>query len=606
MGKLIGKKKVALASTEAGSRETHPFPKINRFLVDFCLLNFLHGSIEFSFTLFIAEISSNSLFFVALAGLLISLVVAFGQSVADKWIGKMDRLVAMTRLLVGSIVSVIVITIVCIVLLLSTYFTGPSTTRLMYILPFLFATTTLCAASIRRVIENDWIVVLSDQDSEWLTKTNSRMQQGYLFGSSISPVVVGMLCSTLPLGMVAVLLVVGHIGTMLFLLTDFNTVYNSFPPLASRSIEGAATTAVDGTGKGTNMGVNSSMGAPASAADEKMRALAAVLGNFDDDAPSSSHIQTSTTTAASTSSSCMARSIASCRAVCSTGTLRLIQTSGCVSIILASCLVALSVLSFGPVTTVYLRSTGMSDHSLGILRGLAAVAGGAGGMLFAPLKERVGVVVAGRYGVWFQATCVGVAALCVSVLSPAGGSGLVALAVLVSRVGWWLFELCTRDIVATQTMALPEEVRKEVNGYRQTLTSLFAAASFAAAVALPDQASFSILATSSAIASVCGCAVYTVCSPDVHAWLRLVCCKVCQGGEEKSNSGPSPAKRANAASRSDFTALSTSSHHGLSEQKGTSTSMSNVGDDDDDDIDLEALAAANAVTFTIVGDDEDN
>ena len=365
-------KKKALSRAEAG-KESNPFSHMKSFLIRYECYKW--SSFEFLLILLIAQVSNNSLFFVALGGLFVS--CSSPSSIMDIWF-KCDRMVGITRAMVISIVSGGSCIVLCLALLLSSYITGQSTARLLYLLPVLFAIHLLSDKIIQRCIENDWCQVLSDGDTEWLNRTESRMQRLGLMGASIVPILIGTV-ATQSLSFAAILLGIGHVLATLVLWRHLSIVYVSFPALGSTTNANVATVA------GESVMEKSTVSSGTTKNESALMALAAVLGERDDESHGEVQITLSPlndneSNSVATGSFCGAKCCSKCidptfsiqhfTHVCT-----VVMASGCVGTILASSCLFLTVLSMGSVMTVYLRWTGLSDYGLGILRGLTAVAG---------------------------------------------------------------------------------------------------------------------------------------------------------------------------------------------------------------------------------------
>ena len=365
-------KKKALSRTEAG-KECNPFQHMNLFMIKYTC--YRESSFEFLLILLIAQASNNSLFFVALGGLLTCCISP--SSIMDKWF-KCDRMVGISRAMVISIVAGGLCIILCLALLLSSYITGQSTARLLYVLPVLFAIHILSEKIIQRCIENDWCQVLSDGDTEWLNRTESRMQRLGLIGACIAPMVIGTV-ATQSLSFAAILLGSGHVVATLMFWRHLSNVYVSFPAL------GSLTTHTDAAGVAGESVMEKSTVLHGTKNESALMALAAVLGERDDESHNEVQITFSPLNdSESNSVETGKQSCATCCTKCMDPTLSfqhftnvctVVTASGCVGTILASCCLFLSVLSMGSVMTVYLRWTGLSDYGLGILRGLSVVAG---------------------------------------------------------------------------------------------------------------------------------------------------------------------------------------------------------------------------------------
>ena len=155
---------------------------------------------EFAIVLLIAEMTNNSLFVVAISGFLSSFSIFIFMPTIGKWLDKNDRMLCVKYALGTKIIAISIAYIICA--LVDTYFTistvssDNSSTNVdtvnndithssdqaiipwpVYLLPVIYAVASLAFSSVTQSIEKDWIVELSDKDSDWLSTTNSVMSQ---------------------------------------------------------------------------------------------------------------------------------------------------------------------------------------------------------------------------------------------------------------------------------------------------------------------------------------------------------------------------------------------------------------------------------------------
>jgi iron-regulated transporter 1 len=167
-------------------------------------------------------------------------------------------------------------------------------------------------------------------------------------------------------------------------------------------------------------------------------------------------------------------------------------TCGCAGAMIAYSFLFLTVLSFGSLMTVYLQWAGMSEEAIGVSRGLAALTGFAGALSYPSLRARLGLWRAAELSIVFQSSLVALAAASFFWVGPPNdqaiwrvqvGMWVLVVAVLVSRAGLWVFDLCVRQI-AQET--IPESVRGRVNGQWRAMVAFFEMASFLVAMRLSD------------------------------------------------------------------------------------------------------------------------
>jgi hypothetical protein len=457
LGTAAAARAPALAQMEQKTRhgEPQPYPQLRIFLAHQFLRSFCAHAVEFTSILCIAEVSHNTLYFVALAGLLSAAVAALVPRQGKTPPAASDRLAQMVRALGAAAVAVIVFVAVALVLLVTTYVVGASATRLMYVLPLLHAGVSASSASVARAVETDWVPALADGDGAWRARAEKRVTQLALLAGSTAPVVVGLCCSVLPVALVAVVVAVAHTAAMIALLRHYSAVCTQFPALLR----------CEGAGGGGNGGHVSSV-PPPPGQQTSLQALAAVLGerdddDGDDDSPSKGTAEPvgdadDTTNAAVAWWRRALRDVrARLAAAAHPEAWSLLRVGGCWGAVVASACLSLTVLSLGAVMTVYLRATGVSDASLGWLRGCAAAAGGVGALVCYPYaRARLPAHTVGRYALAAQAACAATAAAAVATFG-ADGSSLVALLVVVSRAGYWCFDAAAQDAVSEVRQAVP-------------------------------------------------------------------------------------------------------------------------------------------------------
>ena len=98
------------------------------------------------------------------------------------------------------------------------------------------------------------------------------------------------------------------------------------------------------------------------------------------------------------------------------------------------------------------------------------------------------VILIGIFAIWYQVTFVLIAALGVYHFSSLNGSVIMVVAVLFSRTGLWLFDLCARQI---SQETIPEDSRGVINGQWASLTSFFNFGSYALACVFSGTNSYS-------------------------------------------------------------------------------------------------------------------
>jgi len=687
-------------SSYGAARQPAPFARKDLLYAMHTFFTFVSRMWDMGIVLLIAELTHNSLFFVALAGLLGSMSIFMFMSHIGEWLDRTDRLEAVRISLMCKVCAVSAAYFICGV-------TPKAEDQVVaYALPVLCAVASLSFRTITQSIEKDWIVVLADRDSEWLSDANSIMTQIDLFAATAAPAVTGVLFAAFPKGATAMLLLLFNLAASVALWTFVRFVYKSFPALGSRhsaynkalerrtdqAYEDMEMTAMGlmlqgcrdeqlgqqsnapitspvafnpvvvmapqtppagskyhsgGSGSTSNSVAKNSPASTASAAkaviaateedasfspaavgvghwvkrtaatngrhfwqnsvthektytnpmqasldqhpaasvaDESSASAAALskaLGDFysDDEAEATPAPETAGGTGAGTgaggsgSSSGTARigvvhvsggaadtsevyyniegggtrsrstsvisntentpnvplAVPSASASlhpyleCIPGVPQTysfycklksgysaFRVSGCAGTMVAYALLYFTVLSFGPLMTVYLRWAGVSDYWIGISRGLNALFGFTGAALYPYLKVRWGIWVLAQRAIWYQFSMVAFAATSFFWGSQHDINLCIVSGVLFSRIGLWIFDLCARQIA--QEM-IPENIRGSTNGFWSSITAFFDMSTFVVAIFYPHASDFILLTSISAIVILVAAITFTISQP---------------------------------------------------------------------------------------------
>ena len=157
---------------------------------------------NFGIALFIASISDNSLFIIALTGFVQNLSIVLLLPVIGKWVDRTDRLVAVHSALLVKVVFITLGFSICAFLPNSGngYQAEANanndmvdTNFFLYVicLPLVVAAASLGFYTYRICIEKDWVIELANRDSEWLAHANSVMSQIDLACKSLAPAATG-------------------------------------------------------------------------------------------------------------------------------------------------------------------------------------------------------------------------------------------------------------------------------------------------------------------------------------------------------------------------------------------------------------------------------
>ena len=437
------------------------------YTMHFCFA-FVSRMWDMGVVLLVAELTNNSLFFVAVANLFGALAITFLMPTVGRYLDSTDRLTATTNALLIKVSAVSIVYIGC---------AGAGEREgvsffVMYLLPLFCGIAAVSFKTIVTAVEKDWIVVLSANDTVWLAETNSIMTQIDLGCSSIAPAATGLLFSSFSYSITALVLLsinaLSVAGFYWFLLS----LYNSFPALKSRRA----------------IKKNPAEAMESSFADESEKVK-------EENRTRRSENKEAVAAASIISAPSQRRGCAKALFGEESSVTHFFN-SGCAGVMLAYAFLYLTVLSFGAIMTVYLRWAGLTDHWIGIFRGLNALSGFTGASLFPRLKDSFGLTMTGFGAVWYQFTLVSVASASFILCDREQSSIVVVYTVLFSRAGLWVFDLATRQIVQE---TLPEETRGQVNGLWASIISFFNMSSFIMAMIVSDPYDFSVLTTVSAL-----------------------------------------------------------------------------------------------------------
>lgn len=168
-------------------------------------------------------------------------------------------------------------------------------------------------------------------------------------------------------------------------------------------------------------------------------------------------------------------------------------------------LLYLTVLSFNGQMITYLLAIGLSSASIGALRGVSAIFELSATWIAPKIMSKIGTV---RSGIWFinyQILWVGVASICLWAPTWLGsanasitiGVTLLIVAVILSRVGLWGFDLCVQIIVQEE---VEPASRGAFSSQEFATQNMFEMLSFASTIIFARPEEFRIPTTVSACA----------------------------------------------------------------------------------------------------------
>lgn len=197
-----------------------------------------------------------------------------------------------------------------------------------------------------------------------------------------------------------------------------------------------------------------------------------------------------------------------------TGSLfRAFTNSGCALVMISFSFLYFTVLSFGSLMTVYLRSKGVADQFIGAARGVSGLAGLLGAVIFPICVSNFGLWKTGIASVWSFSILVIFAACTFAWSSEPSSEGwfnptmMLMYSVTVSRVFLWLFDIVVRQIAQE---IIPEEVRGQTNSQWRALYSTFDMAASLSACVWHQTEDFWLLSTLSASFVVIAACLFTM------------------------------------------------------------------------------------------------
>lgn len=401
-------------------------------------LYLMHFSFAFASRMFdmgivfsLAHISNNSMQIIALIGLLSTMLVFFLMPAIGKYLDQSNRLQAAKSAL---LVKVFCITATYFLCLLYVYLNDVSDSRyvqkLLYVIPAVAALASLSFTTITQCVEKDWVVVLTQHNSTLLTTTNATMSRIDLICASLAPAFAGFLFQYYSEYVAAVVLIIINLIATFALYFLLSSLYEANPALAQRSSSSSSSK------KNNPSGMYKSI-------DE---------ANADEHSPERSFCDSFTT---------------------ALGLHDFFYRSGCARVMVSYAFLYMTVLSFGSIMTVFLRHAQMDDHLIGMGRGLSAITGFLGAMLFPAVSGMFGLYATSQGAIIYQWILVTLAAASFFFVDSSRiVAQLLTLSVLLSRMGLWMFDLGVRQIAQE---SIPEDIRGKFHSivYRSSSHSWF-------------------------------------------------------------------------------------------------------------------------------------
>jgi solute carrier family 40 (iron-regulated transporter), member 1 len=368
-----------------------PFKNSTLLYVMHFFFTFVSRMWQIGIVLLVAELTNNSLYFIALSGLLSASCIFFFSSSLGHLFDRYDRMTCITVALFMKLLSVSLGYALCAEMLsLSLPLSEVLDSYQIYSIPVICAIADLSFSMISTALEKDWVVVLSNGNSDWLSQTNSIMTQIDLSCNAIAPIVAGICFSLFSYQVVAVILLTVNAAATFALYIFLQRLYHSWQALSvkalpmdsgSSSVGFVEDVAIDGVSPSISLGRSSARAPPLESADPP-----SFLG------------------------------------------------CGCAGAMIAYSFLYLTVLSFGSLMLVYLKWCGVPDHWIGISRGLSALSGFSGAWLYPIASQSLGLTFVAKISIWWQSLLVLIAALGLAFFPREVGSTIMIVAVVTSTI----------------------------------------------------------------------------------------------------------------------------------------------------------------------------
>jgi iron-regulated transporter 1 len=377
--------------------DNEPYREVYKLYLMHTCFSLISRMWEMSIVLLTAQVSNNSLTLVAMSGFLSSLSLFLFMPSIGSWLDRTNRIVVVMIALLSKLTFLTVTYILCAILLWKEAHNTATTQSLhfyLYAIPVLYACASLSFSAITQSIEKDWLVVLSNGNSSWLTSTNSVMSQIDLAASALGPAITGIIMSFTSYSFSALLFLILNAVVTALLYIFMHGLYSSWPALAVRVQRPQA---VDPSASATRSHQYQPVQSTEDGTDIKKRGQYSLNGEDGQPIPTTPSLFTR---------------------IVSWLSLSEFYHSGCGGVMVSYSFLYATVLSFGSLMMVYLRWAGMSDHWIGIARGVNSLFGFLGAYLFPTMKNAVGLRKAGIFSLWFQCINVCIAATSFVLLSP--------------------------------------------------------------------------------------------------------------------------------------------------------------------------------------------
>ncbi|KAL5260918.1 hypothetical protein ACHWQZ_G006831 [Mnemiopsis leidyi] len=436
---------------------------------------------SFAIGIFLIYLHPQSFMLTAIYSLIVNL---FGTCLAGPIGRKVDtlpRLTTMRTALIiqnSSVAAAAILIVVAFQLQISYYCNEPLFFVFVTLVTILGIVSTLSSSATKMIMERDWIVVLSKQDTDMLSEINAMMRRIDQVCLLLAPIVAGAFMTALDTTWAAGLIAVWNVVSFFFEYTLLRTVHTRVPELAQKE------TPPGDEEKDRNLAIS-----PLKKIQHLIESYFRNVGIF------------------------FSQDVA--------------LTGFCLS------LVYLTVLGFDNITVGYLRLNNVKDLYIAITMAVGACFGVFGTVCYTPFTKKFGVSASGALGAVTLAISYGVCLASVpfskdhlkSIPVPDvsdGGCGddirnplvsgpiliptmLILIGITTMRYGLWIFDL---SISQSFQLSVPEHQRNTVGGVQSSFNSFFNFTYILLTALYPNPTKFDILILISCAACILSCVLY--------------------------------------------------------------------------------------------------
>ncbi|KAL3693438.1 hypothetical protein R1sor_007089 [Riccia sorocarpa] len=418
---------------------------------------------EFAVGLLMITVWPDSLLLTAIYGLTEAASVAVFGVLVGNWVDRTPRL-KVVQISLGLQNGSVIIAGLALGFLLAHRTSLPGGLKTLAALSVLVnvcgAISALAGLATDIVVERDWVVVISQQQSPGLlTQLNSVMRRIDLSCKLVAPVFIGFLMSSVSSVACALSIALWNLLSVGVEYKLLHSLYWSIPalqqggPSRDLSLDSAALELVD---------LN-------------------LQNSFDEDIPLVDGEKNHSNSRGGIASRC----------------LHLPYFQGWTDyfqqeVMLAGVALALlyfTVLSFGSLMTATLNWRGVPAYVLGLARGVAAIVGILATIVYPILQPMLHTVRTGLWSICIQWSLLSIAATSTFIRSGSAASVMLIVGVAASRFGLWMFDLSVTQLMQD---SIPEEKRGVVFGVQNSLQSIMEMLSYVMAIIISDPKKFRI------------------------------------------------------------------------------------------------------------------